>query len=186
MHYITSIANLRSIADLGILSHNLAEEIQHESIANESVQENRVDKRVPNGMLLHDYVNLYFDARNAMMYCRLHLRTAIAVVSVNPVVLDTPGTVITDLNAATSGVGFFESPGGLANLDEERVYTDDWRDPDPWVQLKQKQQRQAEVLVPHTVERQHLFGCYVCEPQVVQRCATSGLRVKVNKHVFFQ
>jgi hypothetical protein len=41
----------------------------------------------------------YFDARNAMMYCRRHLRETLAVVRVNPAVLDKPGAIITDLMA---------------------------------------------------------------------------------------
>lgn len=185
---MTPIAKLRSIMTHGLLSHNQARKIPHESVAEESVQANR-EKRVPGGLWLHDYVNIYFDARNAMMYCRLPLRETLAVVRVNPAVLDVPGVVITDLNAATSGVAFYESPTGLVNLDEERVYTDDWRDPDPWIQLKQKQQRQAEVLVPHNVGSDYLGGCYVCADHVVQPCASAagviGLSVEVNKHVFF-
>jgi hypothetical protein len=188
LHYITPIANLRSIMTHGLLSHNQAAKIPHESVANESVQDNR-EKPVPGGLSLHDYVNVYFDARNAMMYCRLHLRETLGVVRVSPAVLDIPGAVITDVNAAVSGVAFYDSPGGLVQLDEERVYTDDWRDPNPWIQLKQKQQRQAEVLVPHNVGSEHLLGCYVCADHVVQPCATAagviGLSVEVNKHVFF-
>jgi hypothetical protein len=135
LHYITPIANLRSIMTHGLMSHNQAAKIPHESVAEESVQANR-EKRVPGGLWLHDYVNIYFDARNAMMYCRLHLRETLAVVRVNPAVLDVRGAVITDLNAATSGVAFYESPWGLANLNEARVYTDDWRDPNPWITAK--------------------------------------------------
>ncbi len=97
-----------------------------------------------------------------MMYCRLHLRETLAVVRVNPAVLDLLGAVITDLNAATSGAAFYESPGGLAQLDEERVYTDDWRDPNPWIQVRQKQQRQAEVLVPHNVGSDYLRLLCMC------------------------
>lgn len=190
LHYITSFENLRSIMDLGLLSRNGAKDIPHTSIANESVQANR-EKRVPGGMWLHDYVNVYFDARNAMMYCRQHLYQTLAVVRINPAVLDFPGALVTDRNAATSGVLFYDSPNGLDHLDEERVYTDDWRCPgDPWKEQLQKQQRQAEVLVPHKIESEYLRGCYVFADHVVEPCIRSagviGFSVEVNKHVFFR
>jgi hypothetical protein len=57
VHYITPIANLRSILERGILSHKRAEAIGHLSIADEDVQDLRRGKRVPNGRLLHEYAN---------------------------------------------------------------------------------------------------------------------------------
>lgn len=38
------------------------------TVADERVQDYPVGKRAPRGLPLHDYVNLYFDARNPMMY----------------------------------------------------------------------------------------------------------------------
>ena len=71
LHYITPIANLASIMACGLLSHRAAENVPHESIALESAQDKRAGKGIPGGLALHEYVNLFFDARNAMMYRRL-------------------------------------------------------------------------------------------------------------------
>lgn len=64
LHYITHIDNLISIAQLGILSYHDARKLQPTSIAATEIQDLRTGKKVPGGLALHDYVNLYFHARN--------------------------------------------------------------------------------------------------------------------------
>ena len=59
LHYITPIANVASILEHGIASHNRAEKLQHDSIAMPEIQDKRKSVVVPNGLGLHDYVNLY-------------------------------------------------------------------------------------------------------------------------------
>jgi hypothetical protein len=91
LHYITPIANLASIVEVGILSHRRAAALAHASIAMEVIQDRRRDKRVPNGRPLHEYANTYFDARNPMMSRRRDERHQIAVVRISPDVLDLDG-----------------------------------------------------------------------------------------------
>jgi len=86
------------------------------------VQERRNAKRVPNGLPIHDYVNLYFDARNPMMYSRLNRRGELVIVRVDPAVMSQPGAIITDGNAASESTLFLPSPAGLVQLDESLVY----------------------------------------------------------------
>jgi hypothetical protein len=120
LHYITPVANLGSIVAYGVLSHNRAAQLPHTSVASEEVQALRAHRRVPRGWPLHDYANLYFDARNAMMYKRKDDTVPLAVVRLHPNVLDLPGSVITDGNAASNNTIFLPSPGGLKRLDEEK------------------------------------------------------------------
>lgn len=187
LHYITPLANLASIVQHGIVSHNRAAALSHLSIANESVQDRRADKQVPGGMQLHDYVNLYFDARNAMMYDRRGMRETMVVLRVAHSVLETPGVVIADGNAASSGTKYGASPAGLAGLDPERVYAHSWDHPDAWIKRERKRQRSAEVLVPHRVGPEYLTGCYVHTADGIGRCnkVSAELAVEVNGYVFF-
>jgi len=187
MHYITPITNLSSILERGILSHKRAQAIGHLSIADEDVQDLRRGKRVPNGRLLHEYANTYLDARNPMMYKRLSRRGELAVVRIRSDILDIPGTVIADGNAASTGTRFDPSPMGLAVLDEQRVYAEYWTDSDIWAYYEKKRQRCAEVLVLDLVPPDFLIGCYVCADGVIQACrkAAPSLEVVVNAHVFF-
>ncbi|WP_194166575.1 DUF4433 domain-containing protein [Mycolicibacterium sp. P9-22] len=187
LHYITPLANLASIRAHGILSHNRAKNVGHESIADEAVQDRRVHVKVPGGAMLHDYVNLFFDARNSMMYRRLNKRTSIAVLRVHPAVLDLAGTVITDGNAASPSTTYGPSPSRLAVLDEERVYALSWDHPDPWIKRERKRQRSAEVLVPGVVPTNYLLGAYTCSSAVSSKCnkVYPEIEAKVLPHVYF-
>lgn len=184
LHYMTPMANLPSIATHGLLSHSRATAVLHASIALESVQDLRAGKQVPGGRQLHDYVNLYFDARNAMM--RLRRSIELVVVRVRPEVLDLPNVVVSDGNAANGPTRFFASPAGLANLDAERVYAEWWTHEDYWEYQERKRQRQAEVLVPDVVGPEYITGCYTWrEPEAEQcRSVVAHWNVEVNEHVF--
>ena len=70
LYNIMPFRNISSVLSLGILSNFLAEKLPHVSVAMNEVQSRRDKVNVPNGMPLHQYANLYFDARNPMMYKR--------------------------------------------------------------------------------------------------------------------
>jgi hypothetical protein len=151
------------------------------------VQERRNAKRVPNGLPIHDYVNLYFDARNPMMYSRLNRRGELVIVRVDPAVMSQPGAIITDGNAASESTLFLPSPAGLVQLDESLVYAHSWNDPDPWRKIEKRRARCAEVLIPDRVRPDGLGGCYVFDEDVAIACrgAAQGVRVEVKPYVFF-
>ena len=106
-HFITPISNLSSILEHGILSNQLASKIRHETVALEEVQERRDKKSVPGGLRLHHYANVYFDARNPMMYKRRLMHEQLCVISVNDSVLDLPDVVVSDCNAARDSARFY-------------------------------------------------------------------------------
>ena len=152
LHFITSIANLESILKRGILSHNRAERIPHNSCADEDVQERRRRKRVPNGERLHNYANVYFHARNPMMFTLTRNgRNDLVVIRLNGAVLDIAGTVLADGNAASEGTRFYPSPEGLAQLDSSLIFARYWTDENYWPDKERKRARNAEVLVSDTI-----------------------------------
>lgn len=67
---IMPLENIPSVLAHGILSYELAARLPHRSVAMEEVQDKRDVKQVPGGLKLHQYANLYFHARNPMMYKR--------------------------------------------------------------------------------------------------------------------
>ncbi len=122
-HFITSIENLGSILHRGILSHDGASKIKHRSVASEDVQDRRRKKRIPNGARLHSYANLYFHARNPMMYFLVNQgHDDLVVIRVSQAVLDIPDTVLADGNAASDGTRFYPSPSGLGNLNSTLIF----------------------------------------------------------------
>ncbi|HSZ69332.1 MAG TPA: DarT ssDNA thymidine ADP-ribosyltransferase family protein [Solirubrobacteraceae bacterium] len=73
LHFIAPIANLESIATVGILSHNRAALVAHDDVSSEVVQDRRSGKVVPDARRfapreLHEYANVYVCGRNPMMY----------------------------------------------------------------------------------------------------------------------
>ena len=102
----------------------------HASVAMQEVQDRRDNIQVPHGLKLHQYVNLYFDARNPMMFKRKEQTNSICVLKIKPEVLNIPQVVIVDRNASSSYASFMSSPGGLQGMDFDTVYCDDWRDSD--------------------------------------------------------
>jgi hypothetical protein len=181
------IANMASVMEYGILSHNRAEKLPHESAAMQEIQDRRARVTVPGGLRLHDYANLYFDARNPMLYKRLDRHPSLCVISVSPQVLDLDGTVVTDKNAAADFVRFVPSPAGLVIVDQELTFARWWTDTDYYEQIRKSQAKQAEVLVPHVVSPEHIYGAYVsCDAgkQSLQ-AQTSACKVKLHADLFF-
>lgn len=170
LHYLTSISNLASICERGILSHDLAAKLPHVDLSNQQVQDTRKGKRVAyagqqRARTLHSYANLFLHGRNSMLkeLCYRCGHETIAVVGVDVDVLDLPGAVIADQNAASKYARFYASPSGLAYLDEDYVLAREWGDPtadqiDYW---RRKSRRSAELLVPDKVAPAHLRGAYV-------------------------
>ncbi len=140
---------------------------------------------------LHSYVNLYFCARNPMMYSLQAHHDEICVVGVSPRVLRLDGVVISDGNAAARLTRFYPSPEGLANLDAELVYARYWTHDDPIEYAKRKAIKCAEVLVPDLVPPQYISRILVLTEEARSRIivqlgdTTAHLEVEVNGDVFF-
>src|SRR4051812_46880864 len=125
LHYITAIANVPSMLQHGILSHTVADLIAHDSVAMPEIQERRRNKQIPGARRLHDYANLYFDAHNPMLSkCRAR-NEDICVIAVDPSVLDLPGVIVTDRNAA-SGWAVFLPVEGIAFIARDRIFARFW------------------------------------------------------------
>src|SRR4029077_21052147 len=103
---IMPMANISSVINRGILSYERAAKIQHHSVALQPVQEKRDRKQVPGGLKLHQYANLYFHARNPMLFKRMAEAPNLCVLQVSTRVLNLAGTVISDQNAASDYVRF--------------------------------------------------------------------------------
>lgn len=189
LHYIVPHSNIPSILEHGLLSHRRAEPLEHHSVANSSVQAQRSRVRLPTRRNLLDYVNLYFDARNPMMYFIKDKHLTLAVLRIDRSVLDLPGVMISDGNAAR-GLTRFAPPtdDGFAIIDEAAVFAEYWTHPDPQIQDERKRIRCAEVLVPDQVPPQFILGAYVSCQEAHDALTESGCEILVqrNEHLFFR
>ena len=190
LHFIAHLANVPSILEHGILSHRRAGRIEHVSVASPEVQQRRHRKKVPSGRLyrlLHDYANLYVHARNAMLYSLLDdWEGSLTVLAVDSLVLDRPGIVVADRNAASRVVRFSSvAEGGIEALEEKVVFARYWADSEDL-----KQRRCAEVLVPGKVDPELIRLAYVpdrtTQRQLAQRLGKRELPIEVMPYLFFR
>lgn len=188
LHYIAPIRNLPSILRLGILSHARMRDIPHASVAEPEIQQRRAQVRIPGGRRLHEYVNLYINARNAMLRRLQDRNTELCVLRVNPNALDLPGVIIADKNAAASFVKFLPSPEGLLEIDRDLMFKEFWTDPNKneYVNRLNRQKRQAEILVPDRVAPTLIMGAYVScsESQILCRSMVRDLPTVEDPHLF--
>ena len=188
LHCIMPMANIVSVMAHGILSYERTARLPHHSVAMQPVQDRRDQKQVPGGLRLHQDANLYFHARNPMLFKRLGEVDSLCVLRVSIQVLNLEGTVISDQNAASDYVRFLH-PSQWRLLDFDDIFAMDWRHPDDQVAYwRHKARKCAEVLVPHRVEPGLLNGAYVVDAAAATRLGGLGFKlpVTVDPVLFFR
>lgn len=180
------IANLSSVLINGILSNAESDRICHTSVAMAEIQLKRENVQIPNGLKLHDYANLYFDARNPMMYKRKE--EDICVLKIAPEILDLPDVVISDQNASSKYVRFYEPFSAFDELDYNLIYAYVWKDENSFVYYKKKSAKCAEVLVPNRIPANYIIAAAVKNDKDKQRLSDMGFnrKVYVQPDLFFQ
>lgn len=188
LHYITAIANVTSILQHGILSHTLAAELTHDSVAMPEIQAIRQNKQIPGARRLHEYANLYFDAHNAMLSRVRGHNSTICVLCIKPEILDLPGVIVTDRNAASSWVSFLPAEDGLKAINRERLFARSWKHPeDMYDEMNHKSEKCSEVLVPDRVDIPFVVSAYVANKNALRAFQSLGTRlpVRLRSDMFF-
>ena len=185
---IMPLENIPSVLAHGILSYERAARLAHQSVALQEVQDRRDLKQVPGGLKLHQYANVYFHARNPMLYKRKDQAAELCVLRVSLEVRQLQGVVFADCNASSDYVRFLHpSQWGLLAFDE--ILAMDWRHPnDEYAYRRHRSRKCAEVLVPHRVAAELLVGAYVVNETTAERLSTLGFRlpISINPVLFFR
>ena len=187
-HCIMPIGNIPSVMQHGILSHERAARLQHHTVAMPEIQERRDQKHVPGGLKLHQYANLYFHARNPMMYKRRSEAADLCVLRISREVGTIDGVVFADRNASSDYVRFLH-PAQFSLLQFDGIYAMNWIHPnDSAATHRHRSLKCAEVLVPHRVELAGLLGAYVVDAAAGQRLNATGfaLPIAINSELFFR
>ncbi|NGO51054.1 DarT ssDNA thymidine ADP-ribosyltransferase family protein [Allomesorhizobium camelthorni] len=149
LHCIMPMGNIDSVLTHGVLSYERAAKLKHHSVAMQPIQDRRDQKQVPGGLKLHQYANLYFHARNPMLFKRRAGAADLCVLRVSTEVFGLDGTVISDQNAASDYVRFLH-PRQWKLLDFDDIYAMDWTHPgDQVAYWRHKARKCAEVLLPN-------------------------------------
>ncbi len=166
LHYIAPIRNLESILMNGILSHNRARPRNPVSIANADVNQRRATREFVPGRTVHDYVNLYFNARNPMLYGRLEdlkdgtISERFCVVMVAHTVLWLTNVLILDGNAANCRTVHTIPRDSTIMLDKGKVFARSWDSSSPAQKRENTRCIMAEALIPNLVSPVFLKKVY--------------------------
>ena len=114
LYYITHVENVPSILKHGILSHQEVEKrgLTYTPIYDKSIVNSRQRKLTPDNKSLWEYANLYFKARNAMLY-RVALEKPIDQIAI----------IAVDYNSVVHQPGVFISTGNAASNESEFIPT---------------------------------------------------------------
>lgn len=170
LYYITHIDNLCSILEKGILSHQaiINEDVAFTAIYDEEIVTNRSHIQTPNGKNLWDYANVFFQARNPMLYRVLIEKSEndIAIVRVQSTILNDNNIFITTGNAAHSLSEILPPQKGRKILKKILKNTDKtWWRPDDG----SKREIMAECLVPNRIPQSNITGIYVASVEIADR-----------------
>lgn len=147
LYYIAPLENLKSIATHGLLSHNRAHaDHSPADISDPDVQKRRMRRDPIYQKPLHDYVPLYFRARNPMLSRRRSLQSELAVLYIDRRMMQNPGAIFTDGNAASNRTSFYSDLADLDKLDWDCIWAPDWTKFEDG-----RRKRCAEVLVPELI-----------------------------------
>jgi hypothetical protein len=184
------IENIPSVMEYGILSNKLAESLPHVSVAMESVQQKRAEKKLPDGKVLHDCANVYFHARNPMMYKRRNESDNLCILQVSKEILKIDGVWISDGNAAASAkyVKFCRPCEMDAYLNYEYIFAERWSDMPSFYGSPRKHAKCAEVLVPERIPSEYITGAYVVNESCKQKLTNKGLQkpITIDANLFFK
>lgn len=171
----------------GLLSNEKAARIKHTSIAMNEVQERRDKIRVPNGLKLHQYANVYFDPHNPMLSARRNQNNDICILKFDCIILDMPGVVVSDRNASSDYAGFYSPKAGMNEIDFDLVYARFWTDEDYYVQMQKKSIKCAEVLVPYVIPYEYIVCAAVIDKNAAHKLKEIGFdkTIKIEPRVFF-
>lgn len=184
LHNIMPIANIPSVLHYGVLAHDEAAKLPHLSVALPVIQQRR-DKHVPGGLKLHQYANLYFCARNPMLYLRKNEAGNLCVLRISRKVLNLPGVVLADRNAASDYVRFLKSPEGLRDLNYDLIFATYWNSDDQFDYFRRKSIKCAEALVPTKVEPTYIEGAYVLNASAERALRATGFQYQITQNPGF-
>ena len=187
LYNIQAIENIPSIMQRGLLSNERANRIKHVSIAMNEVQERREHVRVPNGLKLHQYANLYFDPWNPMLSRKRSQNEEICILKFDRAVLDMEGVILSDKNASSAYAAFYTPQAGLEHIDFDLVYARYWTDNNYFEHCRKKSIKCAEVLVPYVIPYDYVICAAVVSEQAAEKLENVGFdrEIIIEPRVFF-
>jgi len=178
--HLTHFSNIKSILNLGILSHKCAKNHREYDISEHSVQDRRAKISDPiYNNCLHSYVPLFLRNSTPMLYSRRDLKDELVFIEVDVLCVMQDGYLITDGNAASRDTEFYSSIDSLDKLPWTVLDADFWNN-----HLDGKRKRSAEVLVPKRVSPQYFKALHCLGTPVHDKLAFQGIHSELSEKLF--
>jgi len=191
LYYITHIDNVKSILDLGILSHEIIErdKINFTPIYDTQIVSNRRDIKTPDNRSLWEFANLYFQPRNPMLYRVLCEKSIddIVILAVQKDILNRSDIFISNGNAAHSLSNILHADNGIKIIPQimEDIKKEWWKEEDG-----SKRKIMAECLVPNKILSIKIDSIYVANHSVAEKVKNiikhCNLDVIPEPYMFFE
>lgn len=189
LFYTAHIDNIKSILDIGILSHNLAHSkgLVTEDISNKQVNErrNRIVETLDGN--IHDYAPLYFNPRNPMLYflCKNMDKRKLVLLKVNPHILLTDNVAFSDGNAAVMTTNFYNNIDDFNKLNWNVIQNEYWTNhPDG------KRIKCSEVLVRDKIPMFYITDLFTYNQETLEKILPYfpnhlGIKVSINNKFYY-
>jgi len=169
--YIVHINNLKEILERGIFSHNKVFElgIKPEMISNPEVMSLRKQRILDGEKTLWDYANVYFEARNPMLWTiiKKYGIENIVVLGVKPAIHNLEGVKIADGNASRLSETEVVSKEKLKEVFlsiKDELNFEYWKETDD-----SKRKIMAECLVPDNIPPEYIDSIFVANQSIADK-----------------
>ncbi len=190
LYYICHLDNLKSILEHGLLSHNEVQTLTPKAIYDESIINRRATIKPNDTQTLWDFSNLYFNARNAVLYRVVHEQGVenIVIIQFKQSVLDYAkqhNGLVSIGNAAHSESSFVEIENGLKQL--KKIWSfwnkEYWNESDG-----SKRLMMSELLVEKKIPTNYIDSVYVATGAINNKIKqlTSFDNIIIQSDLFFR
>lgn len=130
LYHMTHKDNLQNILQNGLKSHIQARtsNLTRVDIADNQVNDRRSRREPIYHRSIHDYVPLYFNPKNPMLFRRNNIQNDIVILAIDRNILYRENIIFTDGNAAANATSFYNNPEELNNLSWSCINAEYWND----------------------------------------------------------
>jgi len=189
LFYIAHLKNIKSILELGILSHNLAHNsgIVTFDISNHQVNERRNRIEPSLGGNIHDFAPLFIHPKNPTFFywCKHVNRENLILLRVNPHILLADNVAFSDGNAAIRTTQFYKNIDDFNKLNWSVIKDNYWTNHPDGTRIKC-----SEVLVHEKIPLYYIDDIFVYSEITLEKILPlfpnhKGLKTSINKQLYF-
>lgn len=187
LFHMTHKNNLENILQNGLQSHNFARnnQLTQVDIADDRVNVRRYRNEPIYNRSIHDYVPLYFNPKNPMLYVRRGMQNDIIVIAVDRMMLYNENSLFTDGNAASDHTSFFNDTENLNNLNWQCINAAYWTDINDGRRI-----RCSEILVYSSISTGFIQKIFCNNPETMQFIETKitnypSIVAEINTNLYF-